>query len=1183
MRLLQAGLDGGGFVSINFDSKNIPPYAILSHTWGEDDEEITFEDLTNGASEAKPGWKKLIFCSRQAQKDSLRYFWIDTCCIDKRSSAELQESLNSMFQWYHKAARCYVYLSDVSNARLTQTNLLFDQSRWFTRGWTLQELLAPTFVEFFSAEGDLLGDKRSRMHEISKVTSIPVEALQGRALSEFSIDERLNWAKNRRTKRDEDEAYALLGIFDIQMPLMYGEGKEKALKRLKKEIRDELLSNESLKVSQERWLGKVHKWLTPPDPSTNHLKAQKLREAETGLWFVNGVKFAQWKAVPTSRMWLYGIPGCGKTILGSTIIRELLQHCDDSSDRVVVYFYFDFNDARKRDPGLMLRSLLYQLLECSRKISSSVDTLLSLHEEGQRQPSQSVLLEETKRMIQGFGQVFIVIDALDECNQCTDLMEMLETIIGWQLQNLHLLLTSRREREIESSMTDLVEESFTINLESHVVDSDIQRYVRQKLTQDKALKKWGTDPEIRAKIESALMQGARGMFRWAACQLDTLGRCRNRAMLHKSLASLPPTLDQTYERILIGIKKEDFRLAFRILQWVTFSSRPLSLEEIAHAAAIDADRESAFDRDEVLEDPMEALDICSSLVVVVNAENKDHNDHTRTVDLGKMQDFFKDSLVYGTDTAKKSSAKQVLVLAHYSVQEYLLSDMIQQGKAGAYSMQHMACHDALARSCLHYILQSQEATLQLENLFSRYPLAHYAAKHWTSHLQKSGEQTQQAIRLVLQLFDRNNPAYLNWTQLHDPEYPDLPSNISKDIASAASPLYYSALLGFRAITSSLLERGSNMARQYGLRGNALQVASYHGNTSTVQLLLEKGAGPNKRSFGYNYALFQASIQGHKQCVMLLLQYGAQINYKGPDGTALSAACFTGHEEIVRLLLDKGANPNVKGRYSFAISEASRQGHLHIVRLLLERGADPNARGYGYEKDALDAAIAWSHIEIVELLLGAGAHSTASKLYAAAKLGNERLVKVLLDRGANPSTSTTEYGGDALDAAITGGHQPIVELLLGLSTAPDAQKLYAASRAGHNGIVKLLVQKGINVNTLGTTSNFALHAASAEGHKQTVEFLLASGAWPDAQTPLGTALQQALLFKGRRVVETLLRAGASPNVQGGKLTNPLDIAISKGYHKEVAILRKYGARAFVDATSRTRMVEPAEWPTTRFHY
>jgi hypothetical protein len=228
---------------------NIPPYAILSHTWGEDDEEVTFKDLAEDVGKSKAGYRKIQFCGERAVRDGLRYFWVDTCCIDKSNNTELSEAINSMFRWYHDAAKCYVYLSDVSVGSSNENDQSFPwtwepafrKSRWFTRGWTLQELIAPASVEFFSVEGKRLGDKKSLERQVHEITGIAIQALQGGPLSDFSITERMSWAANRGTKREEDKAYSLLGLFDIHMPPIYGEGSN-AFIRLHDEIDKSLKS-----------------------------------------------------------------------------------------------------------------------------------------------------------------------------------------------------------------------------------------------------------------------------------------------------------------------------------------------------------------------------------------------------------------------------------------------------------------------------------------------------------------------------------------------------------------------------------------------------------------------------------------------------------------------------------------------------------------------------------------------------------------------------------------------------------------------------------------------------------------------------------------------------------------------------------------------------------------------------
>jgi hypothetical protein len=241
MRLLQLHHDGN-FSFAHYSSDVQPPkYAILSHTWGEDNQEITFSDIKANTGREKTGYAKLHFCGKQVLRDDLKYFWVDTCCIDKSNSTELTKAINSMFRWYENAEVCYVFLSDVSSrnrggASNQQWLQQLKRSRWFTRGWTLQELLAPKSVQFFSIEGNCLGDKHSLVQYIHDVTGISIMALEGRPLFQFDTEEKMSWASERLTKEGEDAAYCLMGLFDIHMPLIYGEGREKAVKRLRTEI-----------------------------------------------------------------------------------------------------------------------------------------------------------------------------------------------------------------------------------------------------------------------------------------------------------------------------------------------------------------------------------------------------------------------------------------------------------------------------------------------------------------------------------------------------------------------------------------------------------------------------------------------------------------------------------------------------------------------------------------------------------------------------------------------------------------------------------------------------------------------------------------------------------------------------------------------------------------------------------
>lgn len=214
-----------------FFEKDVPPYAILSHRWGVG--EILYQDMIQTAEQGKTrrkrGYGKLKGSCDLARRQNYKWIWIDTCCIDKSSSAELTEAINSMYQWYEAAQVCYVYLDDVERLET------FTESKWFTRGWTLQELIAPSTVEFYSVRWECLGTKRSLVRTIAAKSQVDVQVLMGGDPLEMSVARRMYWASHRVTTRVEDEAYCLLGLFGVNMPLIYGEGR-KAFRRLQEEI-----------------------------------------------------------------------------------------------------------------------------------------------------------------------------------------------------------------------------------------------------------------------------------------------------------------------------------------------------------------------------------------------------------------------------------------------------------------------------------------------------------------------------------------------------------------------------------------------------------------------------------------------------------------------------------------------------------------------------------------------------------------------------------------------------------------------------------------------------------------------------------------------------------------------------------------------------------------------------------
>ncbi|KAH8796360.1 hypothetical protein BGZ57DRAFT_998111 [Hyaloscypha finlandica] len=324
MRLLEI-TGPGEFSLVQVASHTTPSYAILSHTW-TDGQEVTYQDLISGTGNSKSGYDKIKFCGEQATRDGLRYFWVDTCCIDKTDTEELTTAINSMFRWYRDAKKCYVYLADVTipgcdtdvQARQYSWEAAFRESRWFSRGWTLQELIAPSMVKFFSKEGKRLGDKQSLEKPIQEITGIPIQALRGNPFSNFNVAKRIRWAARRQTTKEEDIVYCLFGLCEVSMPPIYGEGKEVALKRLQMTVKG--FSNSGGEPNDQEGK-KLVPFIVPFDRNPNFTgRGTQLAQLEGKLFL----------GEQTTKVAITGLGGVGKTQLVLALvyrIREKYKNC----------------------------------------------------------------------------------------------------------------------------------------------------------------------------------------------------------------------------------------------------------------------------------------------------------------------------------------------------------------------------------------------------------------------------------------------------------------------------------------------------------------------------------------------------------------------------------------------------------------------------------------------------------------------------------------------------------------------------------------------------------------------------------------------------------------------------------------------------------------------------------------
>jgi hypothetical protein len=579
MRLLYYREDGElGVTDDLIDADATRPYAILSHTWGTDEEEVSFEDLAKNSGKDKDGYKKIQLCGEQAERDGLRYFWVDTCCINKANKAEHSLAIRSMFRWYRKAARCYVYLPDVTashvgieeDASPPAWDTEFRQSKWFTRGWTLQELLAPSVVEFFSRDWHKLGDRVSLKTQIHEVTTIPFRVLESAPLSQSSVDERFRWRQDRHTKLKEDTAYSLSGIFDVEMAPVYGEGTEEAFRRLRDEIR------------------KREECLRDLRPSNPRDDKKRIVDTKGGLlkgsyrWVLDNSSFRQWHDDPQSQLlWIKGDPGKGKTMLLCGIIDELQK--TTASTACVVYFFCQATDSRINSATAVLRGLLYLLVSQQPALTAHIR---KRYDEAGRSMFEDAnawiaLTETFADVLQdpNLDATYILVDALDECT--TDLPKLLRFLAQQSSASSRVkwIVSSRNWPEIEAQLgraEQKIRLSLELNAES--VSAAVSVFIQHKVSQLAQEKKY--DKKIQDAVFEHLTTNANDTFLWVALVYQELGKTARWNALEK-LNSFPPGLDALYERMLQQVSvSDDAQRCKRVLASVALVYRPITLAEL---------------------------------------------------------------------------------------------------------------------------------------------------------------------------------------------------------------------------------------------------------------------------------------------------------------------------------------------------------------------------------------------------------------------------------------------------------------------------------------------------------------------------------------------------------------------------------------------------------------------------
>ncbi|KAJ5374397.1 hypothetical protein N7517_006403 [Penicillium concentricum] len=734
---------------------------------------------------------------------------------------------------------------------------------------------------------------------------------------------------------------------------------------ISKEIREETkqIHEDSQKtllrqdVSEQRM---VVEWLSTVDAAECHYSACTKHEEGTGDWLLESKDFGLWLTGTREVIWLYGIPGSGKTVHCSTIIEHVQKICkhDDQPVCFCIYYYFDFKDRKRQTFDGFIRSAIAQICRQSTVVPREVMRLYEDKSKKGQDPSPASLVETLLTLLKHPGKTYIILDALDECLAQKEIFDLILRMKEGTAWSANIMVTSRLERQIQTGLQDLVTRA--IPLRGPQVDHDIQTLVRHVLVSDPVLSK--RPIQMKREIEHAIVNGASGMFRLAACQLDALRSCLSPSAVRKTLQCLPQTLDEIYERILCGIDEESRSIALTALQFLTISSRPVNLDELSEMVAIRPGVSIIVEIDRLF-DPADILAVCSSLVTM--------------------------------------SRVSLVQLSHYSVRECLTSERICKGPASYFAIKEHEAHLATAQRCLTYLLSFDQSVISDkfrgssldESLETSYPLLEYATFEWHTHVRLlPSEYQKQTEPMILRLLDQDNLAFHHWLSIY---------RLGENENSPGSPLYYAAELGLSSMVRRILDAGADVNVAGGMFGSPLAGATLEGHIEVVRILLERGADVNIQGGLYHTPLQAACTEQRLDVFNLLLAHGADINVAGGYyGCALQAAAARGWPEAALHLVKLGADINIMaGQFGTGLQAASRYCHEELVMELLEKGADPNAAG-GYYNTALQAAARGGHTETIQMLLehGADVHMEGgfcgSALRAAQSRQNHAAIEML---------------------------------------------------------------------------------------------------------------------------------------------------------------------------------------------
>ncbi|KAF5703410.1 ankyrin repeat [Fusarium mundagurra] len=920
-------------------------------------------------------------------------------------------------------------------------------------------------------------------------------------------------------------------------------------------------------IQKDKNREKMLNWLCTVDTSVQYRAAREKYSSGTCNWLIQeSDDFKKWEGESKSFLWLNGKAGSGNT----NTTRKPLLHTTSSA-----------LETEQQKVSVMLSSLVRQLCASCPDTPQPIKRFEHYMAKGER-PDIEALEEALFSAVSGFSTVFIVVDALDECpafdGERPKLLKCLRRIISTMPDNPHVFCTSRAEPDIHMSIEKLlnVPAKAVIDLTQNQVglNRDLHLYIDSALGSGTYCW-WSAD--VMAKAKDILIARADGMFQYLVCQFEVLQYLDSEASVLSALDDLPTGLDETYNRLLLGLNSKYKSQILGALKWLALSRRPLLLNELAEIFIFRPETDTKIHKSERLFDPRAVLKHFPSLVTT---ETKyEWNDETR-----------------------RRENNTYVRLAHFTVKEYLISKRIERSKAKQFYFTEPNAHLHIAHCCLSYHLHQ---TVQNTGDNMKLPLKTYAVESWDLHLKLVPRElwTHEILRLAeLALSMRTECLRQILLKGHrwDP-YEALVDNLMR------RPYCYTAKIGSLELTKLLLHTGSR-TRRFLIQQDfdlALREAAEEGHIEIIRFLLNERANPNKITGG---ALQAAAYGGHLAVIKLLLDNGAYIDaHDDRFGSALEAAAKGFNLTALRMLLDHGANVQEAGcpvSCLIAAYQAKDQSDVtectQVLKLLLDKGVDINRKCTRHGSALNEAIKVWLHkgthtlFDFVirhnaDIDLNDGREGTPLQAACVSPsdlvypdfddpdLDDSRCkeaVLALLRLGADPNAQGGEYGNALQKACYQTDYEAgVIDILLengaevNLEGGCYGTALHAACAKSSLELVNMLLSRGADVHIHGGEYGSVLQAAASVDSYETpliVSELINSGA--DVNAPggkFGSALQAAVFSDNEKVVDILLMKGAEANMQGGIYGTALQSACIQANKDIVHLLLSYGAEVNIE--------------------